>query len=288
MGFFSRLFTWGKSEANSAMEALEDPIKMADQGIKDLEQDLDKSIKALASVKASSITAKRDLDKARQEAVDYENKAMTFLKAAEMGKLSQDEADRMATQCLEKKSQKNQELPMLQKNYEKYQAAVEKLENSVKQLKAQIDKWKNEAKMLKARSKVSEATANVNKQLAGIDSTDTIAMLERMKEKVDQQEALADSYLEIAEQTQGTDRDIESALQALGGSVEASSDLAALKAKMSETKAIASSVEDAKAISANSVSDLDMLKQQMADKQTVAADSQAERPMQQADQAPME
>ncbi|MCQ2249729.1 MAG: PspA/IM30 family protein [Bacteroidales bacterium] len=288
MGFFSRLFTWGKSEANSAMESLEDPIKMADQGIRDLEQDLDKSIKALASVKASSITAKRELDKARQEAVDYENKAMTFLKAAEMGKMSQDEADRMATQCLEKKSQKNQELPMLQKNYEKYQAAVEKLEGSVKSLKAQIDKWKNEAKMLKARAKVSEATANVNKQLAGIDSTDTISMLERMKEKVDQQEALADSYLEIAEQTQGADRDIDSALQALGGSVEASSDLAALKAKMSETKAIASQVEEAKAISASSVSDLDLLKQQMADKQTVEAEQQADRPMQQADQAPME
>lgn len=286
MGFFKRLFTWTKAEANAAMDQLEDPIKMADQGIKDLEADLDKSIKALAGVKASCITAKRDYDKARQDAVDYENKAMTFLKAAELGKMSQEEADRMATQCLEKKSQKNQELPMLQKNYEKYQAAVEKLEASVKQLKAQIDKWKNEAKMLKARAKVSEATANVNKQLAGIDSTDTIAMLEKMKEKVDQQEALADSYLEIAEQTQGTDRDIESALQQLGGSVAASGDLAALKAKMQESKAIASSVEEPKAISNGSVSDLDMLKQQMAEKQT--ASQQADRPMQQADESPME
>ena len=48
MGFFQRLFRWGKSEVNSAMDSLEDPIKMADQGIKDLEADLDKSIKALA------------------------------------------------------------------------------------------------------------------------------------------------------------------------------------------------------------------------------------------------
>lgn len=286
MGFFKRLFTWTKSEANAAMDSLEDPIKMADQGIKDLESDLDKSIKALAGVKASCITAKRDYDQARQDAVDYENKAMTFLKAAELGKMSQEEADRMATQCLEKKSQRNQELPVLQKNYEKYQAAVEKLEASVKQLKSQIDKWKNEAKMLKARAKVSEATANVNKQLAGIDSTDTISMLERMKEKVDQQEALADSYLEIAETTQ--DRDIESALQQLGGSVAASSDLAALKAKMQETKAIASSVEEPKAISNGSVSDLDMLKQQMAEKQTASQQAEADRPMQQADQSPME
>ncbi len=270
------------------MDKLEDPIKMADQGIRDLQEDLDKSIKALAGVKASCISAKRDYDKARQDAVDYENKAMTFLKAAEMGKMSQEEADKMATQCLEKKSQINQELPMLQKNYEKYQAAVEKLENSVKTLRAQIDKWKNEAKMLKARAKVSEATANVNKQLAGIDSSDTVAMLERMREKVDQQEALADSYLEISEQSQGVDRDIESALKQLGGSVEASSDLAALKAKMNESKAIASSVEEPKAISASPASDLDLLKQQMQAKQPEQAAQSAERPIQQADQSPLE
>lgn len=270
------------------MDKLEDPVKMADQGIRELQENLDKSIKALATVKASCITAKREYDNARQNAVDYENKAMTFLKAAELGKMSQEEADKMATQCLEKKSQINQNLPMLQKNYEKYQAAVDKLEASVKNLKSQIDKWKNEAKMLKARAKVSEATANVNKQLAGIDSSDTISMLERMKEKVDQQEALADSYLEIAEQSQGADRDIESALQQLGGSVEASSDLAALKAKMSGSKAIASSVEEPKAISASPASDLDLLKQQMSAKQPQQAEQSADRPMQQADQSPLE
>ena len=55
---------------------------------------------------------------------------------------------------------------------------------------------------------------------------------------------------------------------------------------MSETKAIESQVEDAKAISNGSVSDLDALKQKMAEKQTVSNNS--ERPMQQADQSPME
>lgn len=284
MGFFKRLFTWGKSEANSALESLEDPIKMADQGVKDLEQDLDKSIKALASVKASCITSKNELDKAMQDVKEYENKAMLLLKAAEVGKMSQDEADKLATQCLEKKSQIAQSLPVLQANYNKYQASVQKLESSVKSLKAQIDKWKNEAKMLKARAKVSEATANVNKQLAGIDSTDTIAMLERMKEKVNEQEALAESYLEISESTK--DRDIDSAIAELGGSIQAQSDLAALKAKMNESKAISAPAAEAKAISSSSVSDLDLLKQQMA--QQAAPAQEAERPMQQADESPIE
>ncbi|MBR4266135.1 MAG: PspA/IM30 family protein [Bacteroidales bacterium] len=284
MGIFQRLFRWGSSEANAAIDNLEDPVKMADQGIRELEQDLDKSIKALATVKAGGITAKNELDKAKQEAVDYENKAMMFLKAAEQGKMDQAEADKLATQCLEKKSQKAQQIPVLESNYQKYQAQINKLEVSVKNLKSQIDKWKSEAKMLKARAKVSEATANVNKQLAGIDSSDTISMLERMKEKVDQQEALAESYLEISQDT--NERDIDSALQAIGGSVEAQNDLAALKAKMAQANAIESSVDQTKAISSGAVSDLDALKQKMADKQPVSNQQEGQRPMQQAD--PME
>ncbi len=278
MGFFQRIFRWGKSEVNSAMESLEDPIKMTDQGIKDLESDLEKSIKALASVKASCITAKNDLEKARQDVTDYQNKAMTFVQAAEQGKLSQAEADKLATQCLEKKSQRSRDLPQLEANYNRLQGQVTKFEDTIKTLKNQMDKWRNEAKMLKARAKVSEATANVNKQLAGIDSTDTIAMLEKMKEKVNEQEALADSYLEIAAASGSAD--IDSAYQALGGGVEAQSELLALKAQMQETKALSSgSASDAPTTGSAATSELDALKQQMAS---------ADRPMQQADQAPLE
>lgn len=284
MGFFQRIFRWGKSEVNSAMDSLEDPIKMTDQGIKDLESDLEKSIKALASVKASCITAKNDLEKAKQDVDDYQKKAMTFVQAAEQGKISHEEGDRLATQCLEKKSQRSRDLPQLEANYTRLQGQVSKFEDTIKTLKAQIDKWKNEAKMLKARAKVSEATANVNKQLAGIDSTDTVAMLEKMKEKVTEQEALADSYLEIAAASGSAD--IDNAYQALGGGVEAQSELLALKAQMQETKAIASgNAADAQTMSNAATSDLDQLKQQMAAQQQTAS---ADRPMQQADQAPLE
>ncbi len=284
MGFFQRLFRWGKSEVNSAMDSLEDPIKMTDQGIKDLEEDLEKSIKALATVKASCITAKNDLEKAKQDITDYQNKAMTFINAANAGKMSQEEADKLATQCLEKKSQRSRDLPQLESNYNRLQTQVTKFEDTIKNLKSQIDKWKNEAKMLKARAKVSEATANVNKQLAGIDSTDTISMLEKMKEKVTEQEALADSYLEIA--ANSGEADIDSAIAQLGGGMEAQNELQALKAQMQGAKAIEAKVDDTKAIGNGTVSELDMLKQQAAQPQ--AATASADRPMQQADQSPME
>jgi len=281
MGFFKRLFRIGKAEVNSTLDSLEDPIKMTEQGIRDMEQDLDKSIHALAEVKATCVRSKNELDTAKRAATDYENKAMMLLKRAESGAMSSDEADRLATMALQKKSETLQSIPTLQANYDKYCAAVAKLEDSVKKLRTNISKWKNEAKMLKARAKVSEATANVNKQLAGIDSTDTIAMLERMKEKVDQQEALAESYMDIADSETGADQAIDSALESTGGSLEASSELEALKARMNSAKAIESSVESTKAIANNSVSDLDLLKQKMAEPQPAEVTSA----QQQADQS---
>ena len=281
MGFFKRLFRIGKAEVNSTLDSLEDPIKMTEQGIRDMESDLDKSIHALAEVKATCVRSKNELDAAKRSATDYENKAMMLLKRAESGAMSSDEADRLATMALQKKSETLQSIPTLQANYDKYCAAVAKLEDSVKKLRTNISKWKNEAKMLKARAKVSEATANVNKQLAGIDSTDTIAMLERMKEKVDQQEALAESYMDIADSETGADQAIDSALESTGGSLEASNELLALKARMSSAKAIESNVESTKAIANDSVSDLDLLKQKMAEPQPAEVASA----QQQADQS---
>ena len=285
MGFFKRLFRIGQAEVNSTLDGLEDPIKMTEQGIRDMEQDLDKSIKALAEVKATCVRSKNELDAAKQSATDYENKAMMLLKRAESGAMSSDEADRLATMALQKKSETLQSVPTLQANYDKYCQAVAKLEDSVKKLRTNIAKWKNEAKMLKARAKVSEATVNVNKQLAGIDSTDTIAMLERMKEKVDQQEALAESYLDIADSETGADHEIDSALESTGGSLEAASDLAALKARMSSAKAIESSVDSSKAIADTPVSDLDQLKQKMAEPEPAQQAADVSAAQQQADQS---
>ena len=55
MSLFKRLFTIGKAEANAVANTLEDPIKMTDQGIRDMKKDLEDSLKALAEVKALEI-----------------------------------------------------------------------------------------------------------------------------------------------------------------------------------------------------------------------------------------
>jgi phage shock protein A len=239
MGFFKRLFKIGQAEANAMLDGLEDPTKMTEQGIRDMKGKLDESIKALAEVKALAIRSKNDVNKYRNKMNEYENKAIALLKRAEKGALDPSEADRLATAALEEKEQAGQNLSTALKTQKTYDGQVAKLEGTIDRLKKYINQWENEAKTLKARAKVSKATKTVNKQLANIDADSTVAMLERMKEKVEQDEALAESYADIAFENQSIDEEIDSVLEETSGT--GSEALAALKAKLSggdETKAI--------------------------------------------------
>jgi len=231
MGIFKRLFKIGQAEAHSQIDKLEDPVKMTEQGIRDLKEQLNKSIEALAQVKALSIRTKNEANSYKEQAKMYENKAIELLQRAQKGALDQAEADRLAAAALEKKEQATNNYKLTQANFEKYDGQVQKLEASIKNLKSNVSKWENEAKMLKARAKVSEATKNVNKELAGLDSSGTVSMLERMKEKVESEEALSESYGELALENKSLEDEIDSVLDET--STDASDALAALKAKIS-------------------------------------------------------
>lgn len=231
MGIFGRIFKMGQSEVHSAIDKLEDPIKLTEQGIRDLKVDLDKSIKALAEVKAMSIRSRNDIVTYKNKAADYEKKAILLLKKAESGGMDIADAERLATDSLGKKEENIQQMERTIKEQEKFDLSVSQLEKSVKTIRNNISSWENELKTLKARVKVASATKNINKQLSQIDSSSTVSMLERMKEKVSQEEAMAESYGEIANESKSVDDEIEKALEGSGTS-EASDSLAALKAKM--------------------------------------------------------
>ncbi|MBW3544461.1 MAG: PspA/IM30 family protein, partial [Bacteroidetes bacterium] len=109
-------------------------------------------------------------------------------------------------------------------------------EGNIRTIKANIATWENELKTLKARVKVSTATKSLNKQLAQIDSSSTVSMLERMRDKVAQEEALAESYGQIANESRSIDEEIDKALNEGSQSAKTASELAALKDKLGMNK----------------------------------------------------
>lgn len=231
MGIFKRVFKMGQAEAHSALDKMEDPIKLTEQGIRDLKKDLDSSLKALAEVKAMSIRSRNDAEANKNKAKDYEQKAMLLLKKGQSGDIDASEADRLASEALIKKDEAAAQMERAKEEMHRFDTNISQLDGNVKKLRSTISHYENELKTLKARAKVSTATKKLNKQLANVDSSGTVGMLERMKEKVEQEEALAESYGDIANESKSVDDEIDSVLNT-GSSTQASDDLAALKAKM--------------------------------------------------------
>lgn len=233
-GFFKRILSIGSAEAHSIVDKLEDPVKMTEQGIRELKSDLEKAMQSFAEVKAIAIRADRDVEKAKNGATDWEKKAMILLQQGQSGKLDPAQADKLATEALSKKEQFSKQLITAKQASETQNKNVQVLQKNIETLKTQIQQYENELVTLKARAKTADATKKINKQLSSVDSSGTVAMLERMKQKVEEEETLAIAYGDMAEQSKSIDDEIEQALLTENTTSE-SADLAALKAKMGIT-----------------------------------------------------
>jgi len=230
MNIFKRIFKIGEAQANKAVDNLEDPITMTEQGIRDMKADLNKSVEAMAQVKALAIRSKNERDEHESKAKDYESKAMLILKKAHSGDMAVEEADRLAKEALAKKEEAQQHANRAAADTEKFEKNVSQLKDTIETIKGNITNWENELKTLKARVKVSDATKNVNKQMAELDSAGTVSMLERMKEKVAQEEALAEAYGDLAQTSKSVDDEIDAAANMSESKLD--DDLAKLKEQL--------------------------------------------------------
>lgn len=231
-GFFARLFKVAQSEAHSVVDQLEDPIKLTEQGIRDLKQNLQEAMTGLAQVKSTAIRLKKDTEDQRRIAGEYERKAMLLLQKMQGGEIPAADAERLATEALTKKEESIQRAGRLQTDWEGQQKASDNLQGKVEKLKRDITKYENELVTLRARARTAASMKKVNRQLAGVDTSGTIAMLEKMKARVEEDETLAQAYGELGESAGASlDAEIDAALTS-PAQIAAADSLAALKSKM--------------------------------------------------------
>jgi len=231
MSLFKRLFRVSQAEAHAIVDKFEDPIKMTEQGIRDLKKDLQASMTSLAEVKAIAIRTRREADNHKKLAVDYERKAMMLLQKMQSGEIDQADAERLATQALNKKEESAADAIRLAHEAERHEQMAGQLQANVNKIKSGVNTYENDLVTLKARAKTAAATKKINQQIARVDSSGTIAMLEKMKSKVEEDEALALAYGEMADLDKSVDDEIDEALKS-GNTVTASVHLLELKKKM--------------------------------------------------------
>ena len=212
MSIFVRLFKVGQAEAHNIVLKLEDPIKLMEQGICDLKKDLREAMQGLASVKSIAIRLDKESEEARRHAGEYDRKAMQLLQRGRDGQLDAAEAERLATEALTQRETASERASALAKDAEHQNSVVVQMQGKVQELKSAITTYETELVTLRARAKTAASTKKINQQLANVDCSSTIAMLERMKEKVEVDEALAQAYGEVGQVESSVDAEIERAL----------------------------------------------------------------------------
>ncbi|MBU0992909.1 MAG: PspA/IM30 family protein [Proteobacteria bacterium] len=231
MSFFNRLFKVGQSNAHAVLDKIEDPIKMTEQGIRDLKNDLTGAMTSLAEVKSIAIRTRKEGENAKKLAADYERKAMLLLQKMNSGEIGQEDAERLATQALEKKEEQTTEAARLCQEADRHEQMSNTLQANVNKIKSSITTYENDLATLKARARTAASTKKINAQLAKIDSSGTIAMLEKMKSKVEEDESLAQAYGDIVNIDKSVDDEINAAIEKTP-KLESSLRLLELKKKM--------------------------------------------------------
>lgn len=232
MNLLIRIFKFFQSEAHALVSRFEDPVKLIEQGIRDLKKDFDDSMKSVAQIKAIAISTKKELETKKQIAADYEQKAMILLQKAKNGELDESEADRLASEALKKRQEALKEVERLTNDAKNYDASLEQMSKKILELKNKIKESENEYNSLKARAAVAKTTKKVNQQLSSIGSDSTMAMIEDMKTRISAEENLAEAYGEVALVETSVDDEIN---KAIGTDLDIQKSLNEMKQKLLTT-----------------------------------------------------
>ncbi|MFT6799463.1 MAG: phage shock protein A [Nonlabens sp.] len=234
MNIFKNILKIGEAQANKTGNNLESSIIMAEQGIHDMKASLNKSVEAIAQIKALAIGSRKERDEQEAKAKDYESKATLILIKSQAGDMVVTDADSLAKEALAKKEEAQQHANRANADNKKFDKNISELKNTIETIKGNFTNWENNLKTLKARVKVSDATKNVNKQMAELDSAETVSMLERMKEKASQDEAPNEASGELTHTKKSIDDEINAAADTTEAKID--DDLAKLKEQLGMKK----------------------------------------------------
>lgn len=223
MGILKRFKDIMASNINALLDKAEDPEKMIDQYLRDLQEDLRKVKSETATIMAEEARCKRQLDECDAEIA----KMQTY---AEKALLAGNEADAM--QFLEKKNQLTQKQVPLQQAYDSAAANATKMRELHDKLTKDIGDLNSRKEAIKAKVQVAKTQEKMNKMIGSVaDTSGSIAAFDRMEAKADAMLDKANAMSQLNEIGGDSIDDLESKYDA-APNADVSDELAALKAKM--------------------------------------------------------
>lgn len=225
MGILTRFKDIMSSNINALLDKCEDPEKMIDQYMRNLESDLGKVKAETASVMAEETRAKRELD----ECTEQINKMQSY---AEKALQAGNEAD--ARSFLEKKQQLVKTQTSLQQAYNVAAENAAKMRQMHDKLVKDIEALESRRAAIKATVKAAKAQERINKVGSSVvGANNSMEAFSRMEAKANKMLDEANAMAELNKSSESADIDnLAAKYDAQPVDTAVDDELAALKARM--------------------------------------------------------
>lgn len=223
-GIIKRFSDIMSANLNALLDKAEDPEKMIDQYLRNLESDLGKVKAETASVMAEEAKCKRELDECN---ADVEKMQRYAEKAVVAGN------DNDARQFLEKKQQLVTKQAALQQAYDVARGNALKMKEMHDKLVSDIGKLQSRRDAIRTKVAVAKTQERLNKigsSVAG--ASNNLSAFDRMEEKADRMLDEANAMTEL-NNTKNDVEDLAAKYDDTSSTSAVDDELAALKAKLS-------------------------------------------------------
>lgn len=194
--FFKRMKTIVNSELYALIEKAEDPIKMADQYLREMKAEIDEAERTTAKVMAEEKLAKRKVEDLKTL---IEKRNTQALEALKEGK------EELAKQAIQHKLDLGAELASMQNLQNQATQNVQLLKEKLREMSADYRELLIKRDSLKTRALAAKAQTAINRSLQTDTKSSSKEGFLRMEEKVLEYEALA----EVSEELRNTQADID-------------------------------------------------------------------------------
>lgn len=224
MGILTRFKDIMSSNINALLDKAEDPEKMIDQCLRNLNSDLGKVKSETATIMAEEQRAKRVLDECNEEITKMQTYA---IKALEAG----NEED--AKKFLEQKATLTNKGAGLQEAYDLSHANALHMREMHDKLVGDINELESRKEMIKGKLSVAKAQERINKMTSSFaNANDSISSFNKYEEMADKAIDKANAMAEL--NRSNSDNSLEDLTKKYSSSTDVDAELAMLKASLNK------------------------------------------------------
>ncbi|XP_058089024.1 membrane-associated 30 kDa protein, chloroplastic-like isoform X2 [Magnolia sinica] len=174
MNLFDRFARVIKSYANAIISSVEDPEKILEQTVLEMNDDLTKMRQATAQVLASQKRLENKYKAAQQASDEWYRKAQLALEKGQ---------EDLAREALNRRKSYADNANTLKTQLDQQKNVVENLVSNTRLLESKIQEAKSKKDTLKARAQSAKTATKVNEMLGNVNTSSALSAFEKMEEK---------------------------------------------------------------------------------------------------------